>query len=131
LAGVGATVYLGVVAKPQQIVQSQKDACNHFNSALADAYKTDNYKDFYYKLFRGAYKGIDESIEGKELNKDFASLAQLETYIDPANYEGILVTVGDATSKVQADCAVILGVKFASQTPAISESPMATPSPTN
>jgi hypothetical protein len=129
LAAVGGTVYLGTVAKPAQLIQSEKDACTNFNVALGEAYKVDNYKDFYYKLFRAAYKGIDESIEGKELNNDFMALAQFETYIDPANYAGILVTVGDATSKVQADCAVILGVKFASQTPTISVSP--TPSPTN
>ena len=126
LAAVGGTIFLGTVAKPAQQAQNEKDACNHFNTALASAYKTDNYKDFYYTLFRGAYVGIDESVEGDELNSNFTELAQLETYVTPDAYEAILVTVGDATSKVQATCSAILGVKFATQTPTISPSPSAT-----
>lgn len=127
LAIVGGTVYLGNVTKPELVLQDNKDACTHFNSALAAAYKTDNYEDFYYKLFRGAYKGIDESTEGSELNKAFAELAQLESFVDPAYYEGILVTVGDATSKVQAGCSGILGVEFQTGAPSIAP----TPTPTN
>ena len=127
LAAVGGTIYLGTVAKPAQEIQNEKDACTHFNASLAAAYKTDNYKDFYYTLFRGAYKGIEESNEGSALNSDFTALAQLETYVDPSSYEGILVTVGDATSKVQATCSAILGVQFETGAPTISPSP----SPTN
>ena len=127
LAVVGGTVYLGTVAKPELVLQDNKNACTNFNAALASAYKTDNYEDFYYTLFRGAYKGIEESTEGTELNKAFAELAQLETYVDPAYYEGILVTVGDATSKIQAGCSEVLGVKFETTAPGIT--PL--PTPTN
>ena len=126
LAAVGGTIYLGTVAKPAQEAQNERDACTNFNTALAAAYKTDNYKDFYYTLFRGAYKGIDESVEGSQLNADFTDLAQLETYVDPGSYEGILVTVGDATSKVQATCSTILGVQFETGAPTISPSPTPT-----
>ena len=126
LAAVGGTIYLGTVAKPAQQAQNEKDACTHFNTSLAAAYKTDNYKDFYYTLFRGAYKGIEESVEGSALNSDFTDLAQLETYVDSSSYEGILVTVGDATSKVQATCSTILGVEFKTGAPTITPSPTPT-----
>lgn len=126
LAAVGGTIYLGTVAKPAQLIQNEKDACTNFNASLAVAYKTDNYKDFYYTLFRGAYKGIEDSVEGSELNKAFVDLAQFEGYVDPANYEGILVTVGDATSKVQASCSTILGVQFQTGAPTIAPSPTPT-----
>ena len=127
LAVVGGTVYLGTVSKPAEELQNDKAACTNFNSALAAAYETQNYEDFYYTLFRGAYKGIDESTEGTDLNKAFAELAQLETYVDPAYYEGILVTVGDATSKIQAGCSEVLGVTFETTAPGIT--PL--PTPTN
>lgn len=127
LAVVGGTIYLGTVAKPEIMAQSDKEACTNFNTALSAAYKVDNYEDFYYKIFRGAYAGIEESNEGGDLNKDFVALAQLESFVDPAYYEGTLITVGDATAKVQATCSAILGVKFETGAPTVAP----TPSPTN
>lgn len=126
LAAVGGTVYLGTVTKPAELAQNEKTACTNFNAELSKAYKTDNYKDFYYTLFRGAYKGIEESVEGSELNKAFSELAQFETYVNESTYTGILITVGDATSKVQAECSAILDVQFEQQTPTISPSPSST-----
>jgi hypothetical protein len=114
---VGGTVYLGTVEKPAQELRDEKLACEHFNTALQDAYTKDNITDFYYTLFRGAYKGIDESIEGKELSDGFIALAQLETYVSKESEETMLETVGDATSMVQATCSQLLDVQFSTPAP--------------
>lgn len=114
---VGGTVYLGTVEKPAQELRDEKLACENFNTALQNAYTKDNITDFYFTLFRGAYKGIDESIEGKELNDAFIALAQLEAYVDKESAEGMLETVGDATSMVQATCSQLLDVKFSTPAP--------------
>lgn len=124
---VGGVIYAGTVMKPQQEAQSDKEACTHFNSALANAYKTTTAKDFYYVLFRGAYKGIEETREGTEINDDFIGLAQLEEYVNNTTWNSMLVTVGDFTSKVQATCAVILDVDVQGWD---SNIPHATSSPT-
>ena len=124
---VGGVIYAGTVVKPQQEVQSDKDACTNFNTALGNAYKTTTAKDFYWVLFRGAYKGIEETREGTEVNDDFIALAQLEEYVNNTTWNSMLITVGDATSKVQADCAVILDVDVNGWNPSI---PHATSSPT-
>jgi hypothetical protein len=117
LAAVAGTVYLGTVEKPAQDLRNEKAACENFNRALENAYKTENITDFYYTLFRGAYKGIDESIEGKELNDNFIALAQLEAYVSKESAEGMLETVGAATSMVQATCAQLLDVQFSTPAP--------------
>lgn len=114
---VGGTVYLGTVEKPAQELRDEKLACENFNTALQNAYTKDNITDFYFTLFRGAYKGIDESIEGKELNDAFIALAQLESYVNNESAEGMLETVGDATSMVQATCSQLLDVKFSTPAP--------------
>lgn len=114
---VGGTVYMGTVEKPAQELRDEKLACENFNTALQNAYTKDNITDFYFTLFRGAYKGIDESIEGKELNEAFIALAQLEAYVDKESAEGMLEPVGDATSMVQATCSQLLDVKFSTPAP--------------
>lgn len=114
---VGGTVYLGTVEKPAQELRDEKLACENFNNALQDAYTKDNITDFYYTLFRGAYKGIDESVEGKELSDGFIALAQLETYVSKESEETMLETVGDATSMVQATCSQLLDVQFSTPAP--------------
>lgn len=114
---VAGTVYLGTVEKPAQELRDEKLACEHFNQALQNAYKEENITDFYYTLFRGAYKGIEESIEGKELNDGFIALAQLEAYVSKESEETMLETVGDAASLVQATCSQLLDVDFSSPAP--------------
>lgn len=143
IALVGFTIYSGTVGKQQAEKQSDKTACTNFNTALGNAYKATTAKDFYYVLFRGAYAGIDQTRDGTTLNKDFISLAQLEEYVDNTTWNSMLVTVGDATTAVQADCAYILGVNVkgwsttiphggSSATPNSSEiTPTPTPSKTN
>ncbi len=117
IALVGGTVYLGTVEKPAQELRNEKLACENFNKALQDAYTKDNITDFYYTLFRGAYKGIDESVEGKELSDSFIALAQLEAYVSKESEEGMLEPVSDATSLVQANCAQLLDVQFSTPAP--------------
>ena len=117
LALVAGTVYLGTVEKPAQELRDEKLACEHFNQALQNAYKEENITDFYYTLFRGAYKGIEESIEGNELNDGFIALAQLETYVSKESEETMLETVGDAASMVQATCSQLLDVEFSTPAP--------------
>jgi hypothetical protein len=116
LAAVAGTVYLGTVEKPAQQARDEKVACSNFNTALEKAYKTTNINDFYFALFRGAYKGIDETVEGKELNDQFIALAQLESYVNNESAETMIEPVGQATQLVQATCSQILGVTF--ETPA-------------
>jgi len=116
VALVGGTVYLGTVEKPAQELRDEKVACENFNKALQDSYTKDNITDFYYTLFRGAYKGIEETVEGKEINDQFIALAQLESYVNNESAETMIGPVGDATQVVQAPCAQILGVTF--ETPA-------------
>lgn len=126
IALVGLTVYQGTIGKDQQQKADDKAACTHFNTALSAAYKKTTAKDFYWTLFRGAYKGIDETRDGTSVNTDFVALAQLEAYVDNTTWNSMLVTVGDATSKVQADCAVILKVDvkgWSSSIPHASSSP--------
>ncbi|MFM1973413.1 MAG: hypothetical protein RLZZ345_497 [Actinomycetota bacterium] len=117
IALVGGTVYLGTVEKPAQELRNEKLACENFNKALQNAYTKDNITDFYYTLFRGAYKGIDESVEGKELSDSFIALAQLEAYVSKESEEGMLEPVSDATSLVQANCAQLLDVQFSTPAP--------------
>ncbi len=117
IALVGGTVYLGTVEKPAQELRNEKLACENFNKALQDAYTKDNITDFYYTLFRGAYKGIEESVEGKELSDSFIALAQLESYVSKESAEGMLEPVSDATSLVQANCAQLLDVQFSTPAP--------------
>ncbi len=117
IALVGGTVYLGTVEKPAQELRNEKLACENFNKALQNAYTKDNITDFYYTLFRGAYKGIDESVEGKELSDSFIALAQLESYVSKESAEGMLEPVSDATSLVQANCAQLLDVQFSTPAP--------------
>ncbi len=117
VALVGGTVYLGTVEKPAQELRNEKLACENFNKALQDAYTKDNITDFYYTLFRGAYKGIEESVEGKELSDSFIALAQLESYVSKESAEGMLEPVSDATSLVQANCAQLLDVQFSTPAP--------------
>jgi hypothetical protein len=117
IALVGGTVYLGTVEKPAQELRDEKVACENFNKALQDSYTKDNITDFYYTLFRGAYKGIEESVEGKELNDSFIALAQLESYVSNESEEGMLEPVSDATSLVQANCAQLLDVQFSTPAP--------------
>ena len=117
IALVGGTVYLGTVEKPAQELRNEKLACENFNKALQDAYTKDNITDFYYTLFRGAYKGIEESVEGKELSDSFIALAQLEAYVSKESEEGMLEPVSDATSLVQANCAQLLDVQFSTPAP--------------
>lgn len=117
VALVGGTVYLGTVEKPAQELRDEKVACENFNKALQDSYTKDNITDFYYTLFRGAYKGIEESVEGKELNDSFIALAQLESYVSNESEEGMLEPVSDATSLVQANCAQLLDVQFSTPAP--------------
>jgi hypothetical protein len=121
LAAVAGTVYLGTVEKPAQQARDEKVACSNFNTALENAYKKTTINDFYFALFRGAYKGIDETVEGKELNDQFIALAQLESYVNNESAETMIEPVGQATQLVQATCSGILGVTF--QTPE--------PTPTN
>ncbi len=116
VALVGGTVYLGTVEKPAQELRDEKVACENFNKALQDAYTKDNITDFYYTLFRGAYKGIEETVTGKEINDQFIALAQLESYVNNESAETMIGPVGDATQLVQATCSQILGVTF--ETPA-------------
>lgn len=120
LAAVGGTIYLGTVEKPAQELRDQKEACTNFNLALEAAYKEENITDFYYTLFRGAYKGIDESVEGTDLNQRFIDLAQFEAYVEDESAETMLETVGEAAVAVQATCAAILKVEFSTPTPAPS-----------
>ncbi len=117
IALVGGTVYLGTVEKPAQELRNEKLACENFNKALQDAYTKDNITDFYYTLFRGAYKGIEESVEGKELSDSFIARAQLESYVSKESAEGMLEPVSDATSLVQANCAQLLDVQFSTPAP--------------
>ena len=117
VALVAGTVYLGTVEKPAQELRNEKLACENFNKALQDAYTKTNITDFYFTLFRGAYKGIEESIEGKELSDNFIALAQLETYVSKESEETMLETVSDATSMVQATCSQLLDVKFSTPAP--------------
>ena len=129
IALVGFTVYSGTVAKDQANKANDKTACTNFNTALGNAYKATTAKDFYWLLFRGAYAGIDQSREGTTLNTDFVNLAQLEAYVDNTTWNSMLVTVGDATSAVQADCAIILKVDVKGWSSAIPHaSGSATPS---
>ncbi len=138
IALVGLTVYAGTVGKQQAQQQSDKVACENFNTALGNAYKTTTAKDFYWVLFRGAYAGIEQSREKTALNTDFSHLAELEAYVDNTTWDSMLITVGDATSKVQADCAVVLKASvngWSSSIPHASSSatpstPASTPSPT-
>jgi len=116
VALVGGTVYLGTVEKPAQELRDEKVACENFNKALQDAYTKDNITDFYFTLFRGAYKGIEETVTGKEINDQFIALAQLESYVNNESAETMIGPVGDATQLVQATCSQILGVTF--ETPA-------------
>jgi hypothetical protein len=113
---VGGTVYLGTVEKPAQELRDDKVACENFNQALEAAYTKTNLQDFYFALFRGAYKGIEETVEGKEINDQFIALAQLESYVNNESAETMIGPVGDATQIVQATCSQILGVTF--ETPA-------------
>ncbi|MFM6962848.1 MAG: hypothetical protein ACKOWJ_01060 [Micrococcales bacterium] len=134
IALVGFTVWSGTVGKQQADQQSDKTACVNFNNALSNAYKTTTAKDFYWTLFRGAYAGIDQTREKTAINDDFIALAQLEAYVDNTTWNSMLVTVGDATSAVQADCAVVLKVdvnKWSSAIPHASGSaaPAASASP--
>jgi hypothetical protein len=117
LAAVAGTVYLGTVEKPAQEARNEKVACTNFNKALEDSYTKTNIDDFYYALFRGAYKGIDETVEGKELNDQFIALAQLESYVNNESAETMIEPVGQATQLVQATCAGILGVTFETPEP--------------
>jgi hypothetical protein len=117
LAAVAGTVYLGTVEKPAQEARDEKVACTNFNLALENAYKTTNINDFYYTVFRGAYVGIDETVEGKTLNGQFIALAQLETYVNNESAETMIEPIGEATQMVQATCSEILGVTFTTPTP--------------
>ncbi len=135
IALVGLTIYSGTVGKQQAEQKSDQTACENFNTALGNAYKTTTAKDFYWVLFRGAYAGIDQSREGTGLNTDFAHLAQLEAYVDNTTWDSMLVTVGDATSKVQADCATVLKASVKGWSASIphasaSATPTSSPSPT-
>lgn len=114
---VAATVYLGTVEKPAQDIRSEKLACENFNTALKASYDKATLTDFYYTLFRGAYKGIDESIEGKNLNDRFIALAQYEFYVSKESEEGMLDPVGEATARIQATCSEFLDVEFATPKP--------------
>ena len=133
IALVGFTVWSGTVGKEQAQKQSDKTACVNFNTALSDAYKATTAKDFYWKLFRGAYAGIDQTTEGTQLSDDFIALAQLEAYVDNTTWNSMLVTVGDATTAVQADCAYVLNVdvtKWSSAIPHASATPTSSATPT-
>lgn len=123
LAFVGYTVYLGTVEKPAQELRDQKEACTNFNVALQAAYEEETITNFYYTLFRGAYKGIDESVEGTDLNQRFIDLAQFEAYVEDESAETMLETVGEAALAVQGTCAAILEVEFST--------PTSTPAPTS
>ena len=136
IALVGLTIYAGTVGKQQAEQQSDKAACVNFNTALGNAYKTTTAKDFYWVLFRGAYAGIDQTRDGTTLNTHFAKLAQLEEYVDNTTWDSMLITVGDATSAVQADCAVVLKASVNGWSTSIphgssSATPSASPSATN
>jgi hypothetical protein len=117
LAAVAGTVYLGTVEKPAQEARDEKVACENFNLALQDAYTKTNLNDFYYTLFRGAYVGIDETVEGKTLNDQFVALAQLESYVNNESAETMIEPIGEATQMVQATCSEVLGVTFSTPTP--------------
>jgi hypothetical protein len=121
LAAVAGTVYLGTVEKPAQEARNEKVACTNFNKVLEDAYKTTNINDFYYTVFRGAYVGIDETVEGKALNDQFIALAQLETYVNNESAETMIGPIGEATQMVQATCSEILGVTYTTPSPAPSK----------
>lgn len=121
LAAVAGTVYLGTVEKPAQEARDEKVACTNFNLALENAYKTTNINDFYYTVFRGAYVGIDETVEGKTLNDQFIALAQLETYVNNESAETMIGPIGEATQMVQASCSEILGVTYTTPSPAPSK----------
>ena len=134
IALVGLTVYEGTVGKEQAQQQSDEKACKDFNTALGNAYKTTTAKDFYWVLFRGAYAGIDATRDGTDLNQSFVDLAQLEEYVNNTTWNSMLVTVGDATTKVQANCAVVLKVKlnnWSTSVPHATDTPSPTPSATN
>jgi hypothetical protein len=134
IALVGFTVYQGTVGKEQAQKQSDKAACINFNTALSNAYKTTTAKDFYWVLFRGAYAGIEATRDGTDLNKAFVALAQLEEYVNNTTWNSMLVTVGDATSVVQADCAYVLDAKvnqWSTEVPHASTTPTPSPSATN
>ena len=125
VVAVAGTVYLGTVEKPAQEARDEKVACTNFNLALQDAYTKNNLTDFYYTLFRGAYKGIDETAEGKNLNERFVALAQYEVYVSKESEETMIDPISEATLAVQATCSEILGVTFSTPT----STP--TPAPTN
>lgn len=124
LAFVGYTIYLGTVEKPAQELRDQKLACENFNAALQTAYEKESITDFYYTLFRGAYAGIEQSVEGTDLNQRFVDLAQFEAYVEAESAETMLETVGESAMAVQGTCASILNVELA--TPAPTPTPTAT-----
>lgn len=117
LLAIGGTVWWGVVQKPVELKAKNIAACETFNTALGEAYKEQTVTDFYFKLFRASYAGIDNSTDGSELNDAFITLSKWEAIVAEDQSEEALQSVGMDATHVQAVCAGLLGVSVQSPTP--------------